>query len=461
MRKFEEIADHILQQVADGDLKPGDRLPTHRDTAYLWNCSLGTASRAYAELERRGVAFGKVGQGTFIYGTLKDEAEVGKGVFFPSESWPEGWGGIVDLSKNSYFHPLTEERLRDVLMRVARYNNVPSYMSYFDSRGRDIDRRAAANWLSLRLQNVKPDNIVITQGAQSGLYLAMATLCSPGDVVATECFGYPGIRAAAFELDLKLAPVEMDAEGLIPEEFERLCRKGTVKLLVTVPTNHNPTGATQPRVRREVIAEIARRHNVFILEDAAYDPLHIRREPAYCDIAPEISLYVTTLSKVFSLGLRVGYLHAPAKLIPRLATKMTAINWMTSPVILDMTNFLLQSGQVEAQGKELIDICSRREGKAREILGPWLDMPEEMPIAPLAHFWLRLPQGVEMAEFVGLARRENIIVIAGDTFAVNRTVPVHHIRLCLMAEPDEERLIRALRRLETLLQTENSPLMLS
>ncbi len=461
MKKFEEIVALIISKIEQGSYRPGDRLPTHRDLAYEYGCSIGTASRAYAELERRGHCYGRIGQGTFVYGTAGDEAAIGKGAIFPKESWSEGESGLTDLSKNSFFHAETESRLRDAAQRLLRRNDPVAYFSYSDSRGRPRDRDVAASWLSTLVDRADPENIIITQGAQSGLYLAMATLANAGETVATEAFGYPGIRAAAYELDLRLAPVAMDRDGMIPASFAEICRRGNVKMLITVPTNHNPTGATQPEARRREIIDIARRHGVTILEDSAYAPLHSREIPSYYDLAPDIAVYLTTFSKVMSPALRVGYMMAPDNLVPRLATKMTTINWMTSPLLLDMVNFLIQSGQVAVQGRLLVDICHRREKRAREILAPWLERSLSPPDSPLAHLWVRLPAGKSMSEFVASARRENIVVIAGSTFAMNKSVDVGHIRLCLMGEPEEKRLFKALGRLATLLSQENSPLMVT
>ena len=315
-------------------------------------------------------------------------------------------------------------------------------------------------WLSNMLQSVELENIIITHGAQSALYLAMATLAKAGETVATEALGYPGIRAAAYELELRLAPVAMDSEGLIPEVFEEICRRGSVKLLVTVPTNHNPTGATQSLSRRERIIEIARIHNVTIVEDGVYAPLQNRGLPTFRDLAPDISVFLTTMSKVMSPALRLGYMVAPGRLVPRLATKMTTMTWMTSPIILDMANFLLQSGQVAEQGRQLVKICTRREQLAHEILGRWLDRPLSPAHSPLSHLWIRMPEEKSMSDFVLSARRENIVVVAGDSFAMNKSVDVNHVRICLMAEPREDRLVRSLKRLAILLSHENSPVMI-
>ena len=460
MKKFEEIVALLVRKIEEGEYQPGDRLPTHRDLAYETGCSIGTASRAYAELERRGVCYGRIGQGTFVYGTPRDEAAVGKGAIFPEESWSEGQRGLTDLSKNSYFHKETESRLRDAAQRLLRRNDPGAYFSYSDSRGRPRDREVAAGWLATMLHSVELENIIITHGAQSALYLAMATLANAGETVATEALGYPGIRAAAYELDLRLAPIAMDAEGLIPESFEDICRRGNVKLLVTIPTNHNPTGATQSLVRRERIIEIARRYSVTIVEDGVYAPLQNWGLPTYRDLAPDISLFLTTMSKVMSPALRLGYMVAPGRLVPRLATKMTTMTWMTSPIILDMANFLIQSGQVAEQGRQLVDICHRREKLAHDILGRWLDRPLSPSHSPLSHLWIRMPDMQSMSDFVSSARRENIVVVAGDSFAMNRSVEVNHVRICLMAEPREDRLVKSLQRLATLLSYENSPVMM-
>ncbi len=460
MKKFEEIVALFIRKIEDGLYEPGDRLPTHRDLAYEYGCSIGTASRAYAELERRGVCYGRIGQGTFVYGTSRDEAAVGKGAIFPNESWSEGQRGLTDLSKNSYFHEDTESRLRDAAQRLFRRNEPGAYFSYSDSRGRPRDREIAAGWLSTMLQTVELENIIITQGAQSGLYLAMATLANAGETVATEALGYPGIRAAAYEQDLRLAPLAMDGEGIIPDAFADICRRGNVKILVTVPTNHNPTGTTQSQARRERIIDIARRHGVTIVEDGVYAPLQNWGIPSYYDLAPDISIYLTTCSKVMSPALRLGYMVAPDNLVPRLATKMTTMNWMTSPLILDMANFLFQSGQIAEQGRQLVQICHRREKLAHEILGRWLERPLSPSHSPLSHIWIRLPDEQSMSGFVSSARRENIVVVAGDSFAVNKSVEVNHIRICLMAEPREDRLVKVLERLATLLLHENSPVMM-
>ncbi|MBL4906419.1 MAG: PLP-dependent aminotransferase family protein, partial [Sneathiella sp.] len=289
--KSADIVRVILLRIEDGDLKPGDKLPTHRDMAWYSECSVGTVTRAYTELERRGVTYGQVGRGTYIFGTPQDKEEVGRGLFLPTDSHVQSEPGIkVDLSLNSFYHPELGRRYQLAFEMLAQHAPQSGYRGYFDCRGRPNDRYYAAQWLEPLIGPVDEKNILITQGAQSALYLSMASLTSPGDSIATEGFGYPGIKAAAQELGLRIAALEMDEDGMIPESFEAAAKRGKIKLLVTVPTNHNPTGTTVPLKRRHEIVRIARKYHILILEDGVYGPLQTKSLPTYYEICPDVGL---------------------------------------------------------------------------------------------------------------------------------------------------------------------------
>ena len=93
------------------------------------------------------------------------------------------------------------------------------------------------------------------------------------DTVAVESLTYPGVRSAASLLSLRLAPVAMDEQGLLPDAVAALCRSGSVKALYTLPTLHNPTATVLPLERRRALAEIARSHGLALVEDDVYGSL--------------------------------------------------------------------------------------------------------------------------------------------------------------------------------------------
>ncbi len=457
-----DIVNVVLQQIEEGDLSPGDKLPTHRDMAWTSECSVGTVTRAYAELERRGVTYAQVGRGTFIFGTAKDRDEVGRGMFLPTDSHVHSEPGIeVDLSLNSFYHPRLGQRYQAAFEMLAKHAPQSGYRGYFDARGRSGDLFYAAQWLRPLIGEVAEKNILITQGAQSGLYLSMAALTSPGDSIATEAFGYPGIKAAAQELGIRIAAIDMDEEGMIPASFEVAAKRGKVKLLVTVPTNHNPTGTTVPLSRRHEIIRIAKEYNILILEDGVYGPLQKKRLPSYYELCPEIGLYLTSFSKVFSPGLRVGYLILPDSFIARFATRMTAINWMTSPVTLDIINFLLSNNTIQDHQRELIDECEKRFAYASKRLEPWISAEQLNADTALSHLWIKLPPHIASSDLISQAREKGISLIGGDRFVMNRQLDDHFVRVCLMGVPKFDDLKQALHVLTEILCGEHTQLLIS
>lgn len=436
MTKTENIVDHFRSQIETGRLAIGDKLPTHRDMAWEWKCSVGTVTRAYRELERRGLTRGETGRGTYVFGTDGDLSKAGKGVFFPPAPKEMAADKIIDFSMNCFRHPHMEGYFQQGLSGLASYNSYRRFEIYNDSRASARDREIAAHWLRGQTSEVSEDNIIVTQGAQSGLYVTMASLTKPGDIIATEEFGYPGIRAAADSLGLSIAALPMDAGGLVPDGFEAACRKGGVKLLVTVPTNHNPTGTTLSLDRRRRIVEIAERHNVLIVEDAVYSHLDTTGIPGFRALNRAISIYITSLSKILSPALRVGYIVAPEALAPRLNTRMTTVNWMTSPMLLDLAGYFLSSNIVARHAATLRKECRARQSLGVSRLAPWLSSVQIESTSPQSHLWVMPGAGMSASDLALKAARENILVVASDSFNMSKRAPVAAVRVCLMAVED-------------------------
>jgi len=455
--KADEVVALIQSQIVSGVLTAGDRLPTHRDMAWDLKCSVGTVTRAYGDLERRGIIYGHVGRGTFV-------ASQTGGVQSPLASFDKGtrqFAVDIDLSLNRFHHPENTIDFSNALRALADRSPQSGYGDYIDTRGRNSDIQVAVRWLKSLIGEVKPANVMVTHGAQSGLYLAMKALAKYGDTIATESFGYPGIKAAAQEIGLKLHAVEMDEYGMIPEAFRMAVRRARVKLLVTVPTNHNPTGTTLPLQRRLEIVKIAQAADIPIIEDGVYAPFQEIEVPSYYEIDPENNVFLTSFSKVFSPGLRVGYIVAPDGMIPRLVSSMKAINWTTSAVTLDLIAQLLEVGTIASHRDDLIAEGQIRFKIAKQILSPWMTEGQLTQAQFLPHLWLRLPRSSTPSEIIERARDAGIALIGGDRFAMSRQLDDYFIRVCLMAVPARASLVDALRILGGLLSQEDMQSLIS
>ena len=160
-----------------------------------------------------------------------------------------------------------------------------------------------------------PDDVVVTVGGQQGLDLVARLFLDPGDMVLAEGPTYVGALGVFQAAQAQVQHVAMDADGLIPAALEAalVAAGGRAKFLYTIPTYQNPAGVTLSEARREEVLDICSRHGLLVVEDDPYGmlsfqgeaprPLRARRRDGV--------FYLSTFSKTFAPGLRVGWVLAP------------------------------------------------------------------------------------------------------------------------------------------------------
>ncbi|MBR0679667.1 PLP-dependent aminotransferase family protein [Roseomonas eburnea] len=439
------IAEAIGAAIAAGEIRGGERLPTHRALAEALGVDLTTVTRAYAEARRRGLLQATVGRGTFV----RQETAV------PSPR-AGAQDGPVDLGMN--LPPLPAElALPDLLQRgLARLLAGPDtadLLTYRTGAGATAERAAGATWLRPTLGEVAAERVLVSPGAQPALLAVLGAVAGAGETVLTDALTYPGIRGAAAQLGVRLLGVAGDAEGLLPEAVEAACRMGSrSKALYCVPTMHNPTAVTMTLARRRAIAEVARRHGLRVIEDDAYGLLPASPLPAIASLAPEICFHVATVSKVLSPALRVAYLAVPdARSAAQIAAVLRANVLMASPLLTGLMAAWVRDGTAGTILAAIRRECVARQRIARDILeaGSFDAHPEGL------HLWLRLPERWDRLHFAAHLRRQGLAVVPSDAFAVDPSAPpVGAVRLSLGAAPSREALRGALRSVAEALRSE-------
>src|SRR6185437_2096122 len=129
------------------------------------------------------------------------------------------------------------------------------------------------NWLRARVPKAQTQRLIIYPGNQAAIFNVLLSLTSPGDVVLTEALTYPGIKAAAAKLGVRLVGVTMDEQGILPDALGSACRQHRPKAVYLVPTMQNPTTVTLSPSRRKAVAEIIRKAGTLLIEDDAYGVL--------------------------------------------------------------------------------------------------------------------------------------------------------------------------------------------
>src|SRR5439155_1273282 len=127
------------------------------------------------------------------------------------------------------------------------------------------------------------------------------------------------------------------------EAFDTACQTLRPRFVYTMPTLHNPTNATAGLGRRQEIVRIARAHGVLIVEDDAYGFLVEPRATPYCQLARDITIYLTSLSKSIAPALRVGFMTVPPRLHKAMRAAMRATTTMVSPLLLELTTNMINS----------------------------------------------------------------------------------------------------------------------
>jgi DNA-binding transcriptional MocR family regulator len=249
---------------------------------------------------------------------------------------------------------------------------------------------------------------------------------------------------------IRLMPVAMDGEGMLPGAFETACQTLRPRFVYTMPTLHNPTNATASLGRRQEIARIARAHNVLIVEDDAYGFLIEPRATPYCQLARDITIYLTSLSKSIAPALRVGFMSVPPRLHKAMRAAMRATTTMVSPVLLELAAQMINSGA----GKDAIEFhtaaAAKRQRLAVAVLGAEGSAPTSL------HYWLLLPSDMRNEVFVADALAQGVAVTPGDAFTVIPGQDPGGVRLCLCAEPSQARVEEALATVAHLLHADHA-----
>ena len=428
------IADALANDLAAGRVKAGTRLPTHRDLADRLGVTVGTVSRGYAEAARRGLVSGEVGRGTFVREPPTPYLPLGAG----AES------ALVDLSLNHPPVPEHESRrgvLQATLAALSERRDLGALMGYPPDGGSPPHREAGAAWIRRTGIEARPEDVLVCSGSQHAVFTVLATILKPGDTVLTERLTYPGMKAVASLLHLRLQGLPMDEDGLQPEPFAAACGGLGAKVLFTVPTIHNPTATVMPESRRLEIAAIARAHGVAILEDDIHALLPEERPRPLSSLAPELSYSITSTSKILAPGLRIGYVLAPPGMVDRLAAGIRATTWAAAPLMAEIATSWIRDGTADAILQD-----RRREAAARQELARGALQGADFRGHPHGyHVWLQLPDPWRSESFAAQLRREGVAVTPSEAFLVGRESAPHAVRLCLGAVSNRATLERGLR----------------
>lgn len=429
--RFLQIADALQQAVADGLLKPGNRLPPQRELAAQLNVDLTTITRAYDEARRRHLLEGRGARGTYVAAPKVELTSV------------------LDLSMNTPpppdgvdFDDLLQQGLAQVLMRADN----ELLMTYHLGGGSASDREAGSRWIEPMFGRMHPDQVVVCPGAQAAIAALILVLTEPGDAVLVEPTSYPGLRAAAIQFGRRVFSVGTDKHGMLPQALEEACRQYSARLVYLNPTLQNPTTVTMPEKRRKELAAVAKRCNARIIEDDPYWLLAEAPPPPIATYAPGHVYYISTLSKCLTPGLRVAFVlvRDPVER-GRFLVALRSFALMVAPLTAALATQWILDGSANTLMLGVRDEARVRQRMARDVLAGRNAGPGDG-----LHIWVELPAYWRSYQLARDAEREGLAVTPAEAFATDGEA-VNAIRISLGSVGDRARLLAGLQRLSQLL----------
>ncbi len=263
-----------------------------------------------------------------------------------------------------------------------------------------------------------PEQVLIVGGSQQGLDLVGKAVIDPGSTVLVESPTYLGALQAFAQFEPEFVALPADAHGLAVDAIEA-STLNDARFVYVMPTFQNPTGLTLSVERRAALAELAREHDVWLVEDDPYGELWYRSAPppslrAY---APERTIRLGSLSKVLAPGLRLGFLIAPADVIDVLVRIKQATDLHTSTLTQRAATHVLASGLLQTHLPEVralyADRCAVMLNALRTSFPAgvrWTEPDGGMFV------WVELPPSLDAGKLLPLAIERKVAFVPGEPF---------------------------------------------
>ncbi len=422
--KYLALADLLEEDIRNGNLKPGTKLPPQRELADFLDLNLSTITRAFKICSMRGLISSAVGSGTFI----ASDVDADPMLLTTEEAKVIEMGAILPNARSN------ERVLRCIQEIIVEDANLQS-MQYALPEGNHRQREAARKWLESSSIKVKEQHILFANGGQNAISVILAGVFQRGDTIGTNSVIYPGFKNAAKMMGIKVIPIAEEGMILTKEGIDYACKNANMKGMYIIPDYNNPTTHTMDIQERKMISNAAKEHQLIIIEDAINSHLNENILPAVAAFAPECVIHIASLSKIFSPGLRLAYLAVPCNYREKLLNALYCFNISASMLMLEVATRLIESGEGDRLARERRHAVVVRNQMMNTILEGVTIYGDEY-----CNFrWLILPKEFTGKSFELCAKSSGVQVFSAQRFAVGSALVPRAVRIAIpSAQTDQE-----------------------
>jgi len=386
---YMQIVKQVQDLIEKEALKPGENMPStralaerlgvHRTTVYkayeeLWALGyIESTPGSYTKIRKRNKIARREDKKTAGIINWKTASSVGSSIIYNeyNKYHPETNNGfsvrhpdLIDLSRfnlDQTLFPLEEFRksMNRVLCEKGK-----DLLNYGDHEGYRPLREYIANRLQIHEVDISADEILITNGSQNGIDLALKLLAEPGRKVYIEAPTYSAVLPLFKYYQLELIGIPMNNEGMDLALLEkRLENDGNTGFIYTIPNFQNPTGITTCQNHREALLKLCEKHRLPIIEDGFEEEMKYYGKvslPIKSMDKNHIVIYLGTFSKVLFPGVRIGWIAAEKDCISRITAIKRFSELSSSPVIQAAIHEFCRQGCYDLHIKKIHRIFRKR-----------------------------------------------------------------------------------------------------
>ncbi|MCB1169202.1 MAG: PLP-dependent aminotransferase family protein [Leptospiraceae bacterium] len=422
------LARRMISGMENGEYPPGSRLPSIRQSIRLSGFSQGTVVEAYRILLDKGLIQSVPGGGYYASASSEGAPRPQKSRILsrlsldPALDRALNTGAKKILASFGLAVPsedlLPLSSIKGCITEALRTENVHGYSfppGLPDLR-KEIGRRylqngVAADW----------EEILLTGSATEAAYLVLQELVQPGDLVALESPCYSGFLFQIRKFDLKFLEIPVNADdGMDVDALEKHLRSGRrIRMLITVPNFHNPTGALLSEAKRERLLSLAQKYRFYILEDDVYGGIHhgLKRSPPMAARNRERVFLVSSFAKSIAPSMRLGWVIAPPEFQEKLLQRFRSMSLGNSRLTETALSLFLKKGKFDRHLRRLRKETMQRMTEFRNRILQW---PTDIRLSsPVGGFWLwvELPVSCDALKIQQEALEKGITISPGSLFS--------------------------------------------
>lgn len=436
----QQIIQWITNNIERGDWVGGTKLPTQRQLALQFDVNRSTVQQALEELKTVGLL----------------EARVGSGIYVTNNSWhiltkqaQPNWQNYIDASIhkpnyhtiqliNEYEQLSNVIRLgtgelapdliptADIQASLQQLSLEPKALGYSSPQGSESLRIAICDYVKKWGINATPSNVCIVSGALQALQLIAVGLLEQGSIVFQEKTSYLNSVHPFQSVGMQMMPIKRNEQ--FKQIFAKIKRKRQA-VFYAVPTLNNPTGEIWSQTEREELYEACKHGRIPIIEDDVYHDLLFEETTTPIKAIDESGqvLYIGSISKTLSPGLRIGWVIGPTTVIERLADIKMQTDYGSSAISQEIVLHWLQTGMYE---KHLVDLrreLKRRADRVEQFLQLYfLELATWNTPRGGFYIWMKFHQPIITKDFFLALLQQQVLINPGYIYDTN---DAQHIRL--------------------------------